>query len=307
MKKITFIVLHYRDVVNTEASVISLCEMKKVKDLVLEILIVDNNTTERFPEKNITGKIGDVKILRNSENLGYSGGMNSGIKEALRGDSDYVAVLNNDTVIDLNFLDAISSFLQTKKEPGILVPKIYFYPGTEFHNERYKKNERGKVLWYAGGKIDWKNVLASHKGVDEVDFGQHDKELETSFATGCCIIFPREILEKVGGFDDNYYLYFEDIDLSMRVKKLGYRIYFVPEAILWHKNAKSSGGPGSDLQDYFIARNRLLFGMRYAPLRAKIALFRESMENLLYGRKWQKKGVFDYYFRRLGKGSYPIV
>lgn len=304
MKKITFVVLHYRDVTSTKACIESLCEMTPVKDIALSILMVDNNSPEPFPKEKIVSKNAVIDFLFNTENLGYSGGNNSGIKKALADGADFVAVLNNDTIVDKNLLVEIDKFLSLKKTPGILVPKIYFYPGTEFHYDRYEKKDRGKVIWYAGGKIDWQNVLASHKGVDEVDFGQYDLETETTFATGCCIIFPREVLEKVGNFDDDYYLYYEDIDLSMRIKKAGYKIYFLPKAVVWHKNAKSSGGSGSPLQDYYISRNRMLFAMKYAPLRAKIAVLREGITYLFSGRRWQKQGVADFFLRRFGKGTF---
>ena len=108
------------------------------------------------------------------------------------------------------------------------------------------------------------------------------------------------------GFDNRYFLYFEDSDLSQRLKKAGYKILFYPKAILWHKNAGSTGGSGSSLQDYFTTRNRMIFGLKFAPLRSKIALIRESLRLLSSGRQWQKKGIRDFYLRRFGKGTFPL-
>jgi GT2 family glycosyltransferase len=119
-------------------------------------------------------------------------------------------------------------------------------------------------------------------------------------------MLKKEILEKVKGYNEEYFLYYEDADLSMRIKKLGSKIIYNPNAIIWHKNAQSSGGSGSNLQDYYISRNRMLFGLKYASLRAKIALIRESLRILVGGRKWQKIGIKDYYFNKLGKGSYSV-
>jgi len=98
-------------------------------------------------------------------------------------------------------------------------------------------------------------------------------------------------------------MYYEDIDLSMRIKKAGFEVLYIPSANVWHKVAQSSG-IGSGLNDYFITRNRLLFGMRYAKLRTRFALYRESLRFLLSGRVWQRKGVLDFYLGRLGKGSW---
>lgn len=152
--------------------------------------------------------------------------------------------------------------------------------------------------------MDWGNVLGSHRGVNEVDKGQYDRMDRTDFASGCCLLIKREVLETVGMFDEKYFLYYEDSDLAERAKRKNYSIMYAPKAYLWHKNAGSAGGSGSALQDYYITRNRLLFGMRYASIRTRIALLKESMRLLVTGRAWQKKGVRDFYLRRFGKGSY---
>jgi GT2 family glycosyltransferase len=98
-------------------------------------------------------------------------------------------------------------------------------------------------------------------------------------------------------------MYYEDADFSQRVKSLGYRVFYVPGGGIWHFNAGSSE-VGGDLQDYFISRNRLLFGLKWAPLRTKVALIRESVRLWQTGRKWQKIGVKDFYLRKFGRGSW---
>jgi GT2 family glycosyltransferase len=146
--------------------------------------------------------------------------------------------------------------------------------------------------------------LGKHRGVDEVDKGQYDVEKETDFSSGCCMGIKKEVFGKVGFLNERYFLYYEDNDYSQRVKEAGYKVIYTPKAVLWHKNAGSVGGSGSNLQDYYITRNRLLFGMTYASLKTKLALFKESIKFLLNGRKWQKKGVLDFYLRKFGKGGY---
>lgn len=152
--------------------------------------------------------------------------------------------------------------------------------------------------------MDWKNVLGRHRGVDEVDSGQFDTTEETDFATGCCMLFSSAGIQKIGLFDEKYFLYYEDSDLNERMKRRNFKILYAPKAVLWHKNAGSTGGSGSTLHDYYISRNRMLFGMRYAPWRSKFALFKESIRLLARGRVWQKAGIRDYYKGRFGKGSY---
>jgi len=274
-----------------------------VDKLTLNVVVIDNASTETFRTDKAYRKF-KLKLIRSEENLGFSGGHNFGIRYALDKGADYVVVLNDDIILDKDFLTNLLKTFSKEKDCGIVSPKIYFAKGYEFHKDRYKENELGKVIWYAGGKIDWQNVIAYHRGVDEVDSGQYEKLGQTDFASGCCMMIKKEVLEKVGLLDSRYFLYYEDNDLSQRAKKMGFAIFYQPEAFLWHLNAGSTGGSGSTLQDYYITRNRLLFGSKFASLRAKIALFRESLKILSAGRYWQKRGIIDYYLRRFGKGSY---
>src|SRR5260221_1201176 len=212
-------------------------------------------------------------------------------------------ILNNDIVVDSNLLVNLIETIEKDKTVGIVSPKIYFAKGYEFNKEKYKKNELGKVIWYGGGKIDWRNVYGINVGVDEVDRGQFEKPKEIDFATGACFLVKAKALKEVGLFDEKYFMYKEDEDLAMRMKKKGWKLVYDPKAKLWHKVAQSSG-IGSDLNDYFISRNRLLFGFKYASFRTKLALFRESVKLFIFGRHWQAVGIRDYYLRKFGKGSW---
>lgn len=299
---IACVVLHYGDPKTTQECLNSLQKLSIPKNISFKIIIVDNDPKNRFSLKDKTQK--NIHLIRNEQNMGYSEGNNIGIRQALAENADYIMVLNNDTRLDKSCLVHLLSCL-TKEGTGIAVPKIYFEKGFEFHKGRYKKDEVGKVIWYSGGIMDWGNLIGSHRGVDEVDKGQYDKSESTEIATGCCILVKREVFKEVGLYDKNYFLYYEDADFSMRVKQAGYTIIYCPKAVVWHKNAEASGS-GSLLQDYFITRNRLLFGTKYAPLRTKVALLREAFNLSRSGREWQKKGVTDFYLRRFGRGSFNI-
>ncbi len=244
----------------------------------------------------------EIDFKKNDKNLGFAGGNYVGIKKAIADGCEYIMLLNNDTIVDVNLVKGLLKVMDQDKKIGISAPKIYFAPGFEFH-KKYKKIDQGKVIWYAGGVMDWKNVIGRQRGVDEVDVGQYDTEELTEFATGCCMMIRSQILEKIGMFDDRYFLYYEENDFCQKVKRAGLKIVYVPSAFLWHKNAQSTGGVGSALQDYFISRNRMLFGNLYAPFKTKLALFRESLRLLKSGRTWQKKGIQDYYLKRFGGGS----
>lgn len=300
MKHVVISLLNFNGKKNTLDCIESLENVRR-DDFKLTIVVVDNASSDGSPSE-----ISNLKIILNKENLGFAGGHNVAIKYALENGADYVLILNNDTYVDHDFLAELLRVAEEDKSIGILSPKIYFAPGFEFHKNRYSKNEIGKVLWYGGGEMDWANVIGHHRGVDEVDEGQFDNIEETELATGCCMLIKREIFEKVGMFDDKYFLYYEDSDLNIRSNKIGFKTMYVSKSIIFHKNAGSAGGSGSKLQDYYITRNRLVFGMRYAPIRAKFALFRESLKVLLNGRYWQRRGVLDFYLGKLGKGSFNV-
>lgn len=274
---------------------------QKLETAHLTVILVDNASSDNsinIAEKAYPG----IVVVQSDQNLGLAGGNNLGIKKAMDLNQDSVIALNADTIADSSLVENLVKASQ--RHPGsLLSPMIYFASGREFHQERYKTAERGKVIWYAGGLIDNDNVIASNRGIDQVDKGQFHKESQTDFATGCCLFIPLSIAKKTGGFDPKLYLYYEDTDLSLRAKKIGSQIWFIPSAKLWHVNAGSSA-VGSGLHDYFIARNRLTFGLRWAPFRAKAALIRQSLKILLTGRPWEKRGVTDFYLRRFGRGSF---
>lgn len=271
----------------------------------LHTIIVDNGSKEKYalPQK---AKKDATTLIRSEENTGFSGGYNIGIKEALKKGCDYILIVNNDTSMDPDLAVNLLTVLESNQKIGATTPKIYFAKGHEFHKDRYKTEELGKVFWYAGGFTDWNHVTSVHRGVDEVDQGQYDSVQEIDFASGCCILFKKEVLENVGLFDEDYFLYYEDADMNERIKRAGFKMFYVPDAVLWHGNASSSGGAGRGniLQDYFISRNKMLFGMKYAPLRTKLALIRESIRLLTSGRPYQKKAIKDYYLKRFNKGTF---
>ncbi|KKR71236.1 MAG: Glycosyl transferase family 2 [Candidatus Levybacteria bacterium GW2011_GWC2_40_7] len=206
--------------------------------------------------------------------------------------------MNNDTLVDRQVLSFASVF--DDSSVGACGSKIYFAAGHEFHHDRYKESERGRVFWYAGGIVDWNNLYASHRGVDEVDHGQYDKSIETPFITGCSLVVRREVVERVGMLDDKYFLYLEDLDWNIRIQKAGYKTIYFPKSIVWHVNAGSSGRPGNPMHEYYFTRNRLFLGMRYASLRTKFALIREGFRFFIGKSAIRRKAVLDWLFGRLG-------
>jgi len=302
-EKIFVVILNWNGIRETLSCLRSL-ERVSFSDFDFKVVVVDNGSNDDSVKKLNQARFKfNYELVKNHQNLGFAGGNNIGLGLALKQGADYVMVLNNDTLVDSDFLNNLVTVLKSKKNAGVVSPKIYFASGFEFHKNRYRKSELGKVVWYAGGRIDWANVMGINEGVDKVDRGQFSRRRTVDFATGCCSLFSAKALKKVGLFDENYFMYFEDVDLSLRLKKAGFGVFFEPQGIIWHKVARSSG-IGSNLNDYFISRNRLLFGFKYAPVRVKGALLKESVRLLFKGRPWQKQGIRDFYLGRFGLGSW---
>ena len=219
MKKVAIVTLNYNTAADTKNFLTSL-EKVETKGFSLEIIVVDNASKEVFTLSEKENRA-NITVIRSEVNTGFAGGNNIGMKKALTDGADYVLAVNNDTIVHPTMIAELLNVLESDKKIGVTTPKIYFAKGHEFHKDRYSKNELGKVFWFAGGHTDWAHVKSIHRGVDEVDHGQYDTIEKITFATGCCMLFKREVLEKVGLFDDRYFLYYEDADLKERIQRAG--------------------------------------------------------------------------------------
>lgn len=251
----------------------------------IQIYAVDNNSGDSFEEQ--AKKFDDVTFIQTGDNLGFTGGNNIGIKKALSEECDWVFILNPDAEVTK---DAIEILVERAKEHDahIVNPKIYF-SGT-------------KKIWFAGKKFDQLNVLGSHRGVDEEDTGKYDKEEEMEDGNGAALLIHKSVFEKVGFLDDNYFLYYEESDFCYRARRAGFKIMYIPSAVVYHENAKSTG-LGSPLQDYFITRNRMLFASKFLPFRTRFALIREAFRTS-FKYPTRRLALMDYLMGRFGKGSF---
>ncbi|MBU0618988.1 glycosyltransferase family 2 protein [Patescibacteria group bacterium] len=296
MKKTFVVLVNFNGLKNT------LDCLQSLKKCPVSVVVVDNGSRDNSA-KLIKKQFPQIKLIVNKTNRGFAAACNQGIDYGLSQKADYLLLLNNDTLVKPDFVNHLLARAESKPEIGLVGAKIYFAPGFEFHKQRYKKSEQGKVIWYAGGEIDWQNVIGRHWGVDQVDSGQFQQVKSVDFISGCCLLIKTSVLEKIGSLEEKYFLYLEDMDFCVRAKRAGYQFYYEPKAVIWHKNAASSHC-GSALQDYYFSRNRLLFAARYAPLKTYLAVLRQAMGLLLSGRRWQKKGVVDFFLKRFDQGSF---
>lgn len=212
-----------------------------------KIVVVDNDSTDgSIPE--IKKLFPEIDVIKNKTNMGFAGGNNIGIDHAISRGAEYILLLNNDTIADRSFLTELIKIAESDKSIGLLGPKIYF------HSEP-------KRIWSAGGKINWMKNSGSHIGIDEIDHSQYNKVKEVGYLTGCCLLIKRAVIEKIGKLSEEYFLYYEDTDFSMRTKNSGYRCIYVPKSIIYHKISRSTK-PGSSSYIYYHTRNGLALAKR---------------------------------------------
>lgn len=281
MEKIGIVILNYKVKDDVLACIKSL-QKSSYKNY--QMIVVDNNSEDGLADeiKNFP----EIKFIQNNNNLGYTGGNNIGIKAALEIGADFVFILNPDTLVDS---DCLKSLLEAAKilNAQIVGPKIYF--------------PDNKTIWFAGGIIDTNNIIGVHQGVDEKDLGQYDKVEETDFVTGAAMFVKSNTFEKIGFFDDRYFLYLEDLEFCFRAKLKGMKILYDPRAKVIHKNAHSTG-LGSSLQDYYITRNRLLFAFKYLSWQKRLALLRHILFTLNFSTR--RQALFDFMLGNTGKGTF---
>jgi GT2 family glycosyltransferase len=186
--------------------------------------------------------------------------------------------VNPDIIFDTDFVLHTTHSL-AEHPRTIIGGKIYYAPGFEFHTKTptietipYPLKSNTYYLWYAGASADWNHATVTHRGVDLMDDEEFNSLTTTEIVSGCCMIYDKTVYDIVGSWDTNYFMYYEDSDYCVRAKNKGIKILYDPSIVLWHKNAQSTGGSGSKFHEREMAKSRLRFGLRYAPLKTKLHL-----------------------------------
>lgn len=255
---VTIVVLSWNQSLLTENCVRSLLAVNQPG---IQILVVDNNSSDNTVQALKNNFEGQITVIANKENLGFAGGNNVGIRHALDLNADHIMLLNNDTIVERNFLQPMLTTLQSDPRIGATTPKIYLM-------DDGKKGER---IWAAGGQVNLWLGQSGSRGIGKIDTGQFDKMEEVGYASGCCILIKRETLEEVGLLNEDYFAYYEDVDWSLRARQCGYRIIYVPDSTVWHrvgsssKNRRQPSGEGrqNPFVHYLSARNHLWFIRTY--------------------------------------------
>ncbi len=228
-------------------------------------------------------KIEDRVTYITGVNKGYAHGVNLGILEALKKGATHFSVVNPDIVFDTNFVLHTTHSL-AEHPRTIIGAKIYYAPGFEFHTKTqaldtipYPLSPSTYYLWYAGASVDWDHATVTHRGVDIMDTQQYDTLEPTDIVCGCCMVYDKTVHDIVGLWDTNYFMYFEDSDYCVRANQKSIKILYDPSIVVWHKNAQSTGGSGSQFHEREMAKSRLRFGLKYSPLKTKLHLIKNYL------------------------------
>jgi hypothetical protein len=211
-----------------------------------EILVCDMGS-----EVDPTGRIDaanypNTRVLRSEKNLGFTGGNNWGMRQAK---GDFVFIVNNDTEVTPDLLDVLVEPFFQDATIGVTCPKIRFY-------------QQPDMIQYAG--FNPINVLTGRTtavGSKEIDKGQCDESGYTHGAHGCAMLVSREVIEKIGMFPENFFIYYEEWDWSARILKAGYHIYYQAKGLIYHKESITMGKQ-SAIKVYYHTRNRILYMRR---------------------------------------------
>ena len=257
MCDISIITINYNGLKDTS----ELIETLPLEDESIEVIVIDNASKEdeatiieqRYPR---------VKVIRSNKNLGFAGGNNLGIKAA-RG--KYLFFINNDTLLEVRgkrlevreIFQPLIDRLESSEKVGMVCPKIRF---------SWKDN----LIQFAGytplSRITMRNRAI---GCGEPDKGQYNTAHLTPYAHGAAMMVKREVIKKAGIMPECYFLYYEELDWSMMIRRADYDIWYEPTVTIYHKESRTTGQQ-SPLRTYYITRNRLLFVKRNNPSAIRI-------------------------------------
>ncbi len=297
---VSIIVLNYKGREDTLACLRSLEHLTYPH---VRVIVVDNQSGDGL-EDAVRGAHPSMTFIQTGANLGFTGGNNIGIRQALADGADYILLLNNDTIVAPDLVDVMVEVMEQDRSISITGPMIYYYNNPE-------------TIWSAGGEIDWSRGTTRMIGLNEADLSQFGlSPRPVDFVSGCALMARREVWEKVGLLDDRFFMYYEETEWCVRAARAGYAIRHVPGAMIWHKISleERHSSVHTPLYYYYITRNRLLFLRKtHAGYVAWLHILGEYIRTFLswtlrpkwqdrrYLRKVMLHAIADYSLGRFGK------
>lgn len=282
LPKIALVILNWNGLNDTLECLES---VKKIDYSNFEMIVVDNGSTDGSPAE-IRKQFPNVIVLETGKNLGFAEGNNVGIRHAIANGADYLFLLNNDTVVDSQALNAFLKVSHLYPAAGVFGAKIYYYSEPD-------------RIWFAGGQWNRETLEFIHVGEKKIDnAADYETICESDYACGCAMFVKRAVIEKIGLLEPQFFLTFEETDWSFRAVRAGFQCFFVPKAKVWHKISASFGGETSPLYSYFITRNKLLWARRHLALSGRLPLHLKLYISLIPSFKISKD-LNSNFLRRL--------
>lgn len=297
IESVTAVVLNWNNYDDTSSCLKSLLQLEYPE---LEFLVVDNGSTDGSGEK-IESEFPEVTLVRTTENLGFAEGMNRGIQTALSHDSDYIWLLNNDLLVQDEFLlEKLVDKIAEDDDIAAITPLIRSYPDTD-------------DIWFWNGRVNWRSGNGYHATVPS---SFNNTLISNEYIPFCCTLFSSSVFRDIGLISDSYFLYYEDVDFSTKLRDAGYNIITYTDTEAYHKQRGSSGSRLGPTSSYYMTRNQLLFKHKYHkriersfPLWFLIDIIQRLMIRV-YNRRFDGllalcRGLKDGIRGKQGQGPYP--
>jgi len=263
-----------------------------------EIVVVDNGSVDDSVS-NLKARYPEITVIENGENLGYARGFNVGLAHAYASGGDFFLILNSDTVLDSEAIAELVKVAERDERIGFVSGKVYWYT-------------RQDVFQTVGRLSDPLTLVGAHVGSGEVDRGQYEMITDYDFIDDVFLLVRREVYETIGGYDPNFFLYYEETDWCARVRRAGFRIVYAPKAKIWHKGQSGDNVDLSPSRYFYLWRNMIVFMHRNASSRQ----FRRFLGKYLWRRaivdvaRFAKNFRFAHasaYVRGIGSGMWWLL
>lgn len=256
LKKTAIILVNWNSFEYTQQCILSLQHSTGNN---FDIIVIDNGSQDGSGKK-LKATFPQIILIESDTNLGFTGGNNLGLEYSLNKGYQYSMLLNNDTEVEPDFLDILTDYMDQHPDIGAIQPKIFY------HQDR-------TLLWDGGSYFNRLLGITYTSGLGKKPAQKHNIIKPVDWVTGCCFLTRNTILQETGLLAKNFFIYYEDVDLSFRIKQLGYKLIYYPDSVIYHiagasnkKKEKGKEGYVNPIVHYLNFRNRIWLLKKYTPI-----------------------------------------
>lgn len=209
------------------------------------VTIVVDNGSKDFSLEKLKKEFDKVTYMESLENLGYTGGNNLGIEKANDLGAEYIFVLNNDTIVSKNVLSTLVHYMESNRNKGMISPLVLYY-------------DKPDTISFGGGTVDRNTGLLKFYNKNEPKDLLKEQVIDCSFLEGCALFIRSDVIKRIGGFNEKYFLTSEESEMCVKIKDMGYELSVITDCYVWHKVSQAMKKE-SALWSYFLYRNKLHF------------------------------------------------